>query len=400
MKSTYPNHLPVFSSLTSLGEDLMPNKYPFLAVTDDDEGLEAILAIAQELRGRFQHLVVVGTGGSSLGAKTLAYALQASEEKRQLHFLENVDAHTLAGHLASVNLSQTGYLIVSKSGTTAETLATTCSLVHAYEAQGVSRETLAGHMIVLTEPQESPLRDMARALKWSILPHDTRIGGRFSVFSNVGCLPAAFVGIDVRLLHAGARDYFHHAADHLKPALAFHQHALENHLSLTVMMPYVDRLRFFGQWFVQLWAESLGKEGKGLTPMQALGTIDQHSLLQLFRDGPRDKSFTLLEVLEEKDDFSITPPVEDHRLDYLKGKTLSQLLRAEYHATAQTLRGQGLWVRTLSLPKLDAYHMGGLLAHFMMETVAVAQLMGVNAFNQPGVEESKLLTRQYLQETP
>jgi glucose-6-phosphate isomerase len=151
---------------------------------------------------------------------------------------------------------------------------------------------------------------------------------------------------------------------------------------------------------VQLWAESLGKEGKGLTPMQALGTIDQHSLLQLFRDGPRDKSFTLLEVLEEKDDFSITPPVEDHRLDYLKGKTLSQLLRAEYHATAQTLRGQGLWVRTLSLPKLDAYHMGGLLAHFMMETVAVAQLMGVNAFNQPGVEESKLLTRQYLQETP
>jgi glucose-6-phosphate isomerase len=168
-------------------------------------------------------------------------------------------------------------------------------------------------------------------------------------------------------------------------------------LSQTVLMPYVDRLAAFGLWFRQLWAESLGKDGSGTTPIRALGTVDQHSQLQLYLGGPRDKLYTLITVSSAGVGRLVERALaEDERLGYLVGSSLGDLLDAESRATYETLARHGRPTRLIALDRLDEEGLGALFMHFMLETILTARLIGVDPFDQPAVEEGKVLARRYL----
>jgi glucose-6-phosphate isomerase len=231
------------------------------------------------------------------------------------------------------------------------------------------------------------------------------VGGRYSVLTMVGILPAILMGIDVKALRAGAAATLAQALDANTAAdvpaatgAALAQAlAAQNKLATTILWPYADSLSVFGGWWRQLWAESLGKDGKGSTPVSVLGPVDQHSQLQLFRDGPGNALFTLLTV-DTKGKGLAAPraAAKSLKLDYLAGKKLGDLVDAEARATAQTLSRNGRPVRVIHLPKVDAFGVGALMMHFMLETMLMGRLMGVDAFDQPGVEEGKVLARQFL----
>ncbi|MDE1969746.1 MAG: glucose-6-phosphate isomerase, partial [Alphaproteobacteria bacterium] len=260
--------------------------------------------------------------------------------------------------------------------------------------------------IVITEPKSNPLRDLAIARKLRTLDHDPNIGGRYSVLSIVGLLPAMIAGIDVAALRRGAgavldatlsakdpRD----AAPAVGAAVSVALNQRHGVVS-TVVMPYVDRLAHFGLWFRQLWAESLGKNGKGTTPIRAVGTVDQHSQLQLYLDGPADKMFSLVMLAQAGKGPRMPAKLADPNLAYLAGKRMGDLIDAEQRATAQTLIRNGRPTRIFTLERLDAQSIGALLMHYMLETMIAAELWGVNAFDQPAVEQGKVLARQYLGE--
>ena len=238
-----------------------------------------------------------------------------------------------------------------------------------------------------------------------MLEHDTGVGGRFSVLTNVGLLAAALVGLDIAAIRAGAANALAPILDQREPAevpsavgaaLAVAL-AQTRRKSISALMAYADRLERCTRWYVQLWAESLGKDGKGTTPIAALGPVDQHSQLQLYMAGPRDKLITVVTVASAGQgprmaaDLAKLAGVPD-----FAGKTIGDLAAAEGRATAETLARNGCPVRTMHLERLDEAVLGELLMHFMLETIIAARLLDVDPFDQPAVEEGKVLAKRYL----
>ncbi len=268
-------------------------------------------------------------------------------------------------------------------------------------------KTLKKHFTIITEPHQSALANFADSIGAARLDHPTGVGGRYSVLTVVGMLPALLMRLDARKLRAGAASVLDQAlaAKSAKDAPPAAGAALaqaftsEGKLATTILWPYADQLAVFGGWWRQLWAESLGKDGKGATPVSVLGPVDQHSQLQLFRDGPGNALFTLVSV-DTKGKGPVVPRAAAKALkqDYLAGRPMGDLIDAEFRATGQTLFKNGRPVRTIHLPKVDEFSMGALMMHFMLETILMGKLMGVDPFDQPGVEEGKILARQYLAE--
>jgi glucose-6-phosphate isomerase len=276
-------------------------------------------------------------------------------------------------------------------------------------SERLGTQAAAQHFTAVTEPGDNPLRNFANRHGIPIIDHDPNLGGRFSVLSLVGLLPARLAGIDVVAVRAGAASVLE--ALRADPAPATFAPAVgaavsvalqrERQADTTVLMPYADRLAPFGLWFRQLWAESLGKNGKGTTPVRALGTVDQHSQLQLYLDGPRDKMFTLLAAADPARGPRVPAELaSDPRLDYLAGRHMGDLLAAEQRATYDTLAAAGRPVRVLSLERIDERGVGALLMHFMLETLIAADLLGVDPFGQPAVEDGKKRARAYLAAKP
>ena len=371
-----------------------------------------ILAAKRVLKGfragprqRFRDVIVLGTGGSSLGGQTL-YALADQSKTPRLHFMDNIDPATFTALFAALDPARTGFVAISKSGGTAETL-TQFTIGLDWLRQTVPADALASHAIAITEPKDNVLRRLCTRLGIATLDHDPGIGGRYSVLSNVGLVPALLSGIDVAALRAGAAEVMDSALNAASPAdvppalgAALSVALAEHHrVAATIIMPYSDRLGHFGLWFRQLWAESLGKDGKGTLPVRALGTVDQHSQLQLYLGGPRDKMFTIV-TTDVAGTGAVVPAdlASDPALGYLAGKRMGDLLDAEQRATAQSLIRNGRPTRLMHIARLDAKALGALLMHFMLETIITAELLGVDAFDQPAVEEGKVLARQYLGE--
>ena len=334
---------------------------------------------------KFDDVLILGTGGSSLGGQAL-YAL-ASQEKPRLHFLDNIDPHTFEKLFKTITPKTTGLVAISKSGSTVETLMQLLTCVQ----RGITERVL-----VVTEPTDNPLRKLANSQGWSCLDHPTNVGGRYSCFSVVGMIPMLLSGLDPYAYRKGAASVLQaHLTASEPSALLGAQTAYalkEAGKILSVMMPYSDQLRLLALWYCQLWAESLGKKGKGTTPVAALGTVDQHSQLQLYLDGPKDKFFTLLapkwEGKGSKIDSTLVPEFTH--------KTMGDLFSAELKATYETLVRNQCPVRLISVDQITEETLGGLMMHFMIETILASYLEEVNAFDQPAVEEGKRLAREYL----
>jgi glucose-6-phosphate isomerase len=358
---------------------------------------------------RFEHVVVMGMGGSSMSGKALVAlgdkGFGPAKGRPKLWFMDNVDPATYAELLTRLPLDRTGFIAISKSGGTPETLVQLFAVLEGLEAK-LGKAKLGDHVIAITEATDNPLRRLATRLGCAILEHDPGIGGRYSALSLVGMLPAMIAGLDCAAVREGA-------ASVLDPALAANDAAglapavgaalsvglaNERGINVTVMMPYVDRLDSFAFWYRQLWAESLGKDGKGTTPVRAMGTIDQHSQVQLYLGGPVDKMFTLLIQDTAGQGSAISPRMVggDKSLAYLEGHRMGDLLLAEADATATALAKNGRPTRVIRIATLDERVMGALMMHYMLETMFAAELWGVDAFDQPAVEEGKVLTRQYL----
>jgi len=373
---------------------------PLLGLPSRRDDLPAIERVARSYGQGIDDVVLLGTGGSSLGGQTL-YALADRSRRPRIHFHDNVDPHTFDTLIATLDPKRTGVIAISKSGTTAETLA---QLVVLLKWVGEGRRFTA-----VTEPKDSVLTRLARAHGMALLDHDPGIGGRYSVLSVTGVLPAMIAGLDAVSLREGAASVLDAALDARDPgrvpaamgaalavALLRYKGAAQ-----TVLMPYCDRLATFALWFRQLWAESLGKNGTGTTPIRAVGTVDQHSQLQLYLAGPRDKLYSLMLLDCAKEGPVIDKTLAyDPSLGYLAGRSMGALMDAEGRATAETLMRNGRPTRLFRLARLDERAMGALLMHFMLETIIAAHLLGVDPFDQPAVEEGKVLTREYLSRAP
>ncbi len=374
--------------------------YALLRLPHRDDDLAVLEAIADDYRARFDHVVVLGAGGSSLGGQTLC-ALAGNVSPR-LHFADNIDPDSIAALFNDCDPAFTGFIAISKSGATAETLAQTLICIGKLR-DAVGEDLISRHMTAIVQPGDSPLRRLAERFAIPILDHDPGIAGRYSVLSLVGLLPALIAGLDVRALRRGAAMVLDAALGARNPSAcppavgaAIAVGLLrEQNISQTVLMPYADRLAPFGRWFRQLWAESLGKDGTGTTPIDAQGVTDQHSQLQLWLGGPHDKMFTLI-TLDRDGAGPAVPPSDDQDLAYLKGHTLGDLMAAEQRATAETLAGHGRPVRLMHLKALNEHSLGALLMHFMLETIITAGLIDVEPFGQPAVDDGKALARAYL----
>ena len=376
-------------------------KLELLSIPAATADIKAAKAAAATIAQYTKTVAVLGIGGSSLGGQALTALTRAATPKVEFH--DNPDPFSWEKALKRFDLKKTHFVAISKSGGTAETLMQVLTAAEALERAGVKK--LAKHFTIITEPHASPLADFADSIGATKLDHPLGVGGRYSVLTMVGLLPSLLMGIDVKKLRAGAAAVLADTLAAKAPADAASASgsalaqalASQNKLATVVLWPYADTLSVFGGWWKQLWAESLGKDGKGSSPLSVLGPVDQHSQLQLFRDGPGNALFTLITV-DTKGKGARAPAARAKKLklDYLAGKRLGDLVDAEARATAQTLFKNGRPVRVIHLAQVDEFHMGALMMHFMLETILMGRLMGVDPFDQPGVEEAKILARQYL----
>lgn len=416
--------------LKQLQSDYQSKRLALLRLPEDTADIVAAEAAMAKLSKGADTIVFFGTGGSGLGGQTLAqYAgwnipglggdgngdgRDSRDTRRpRTRFYDNLDGGTLASALATLDLATTRFVVISKSGGTVETLVQAVSALTAVKAAGLE-ERIREMFLGLTEPAKAGISNGLRALLEPygvpMLEHHIDIGGRFSVLTNVGLLPALARGLDVRALRKGAARVVAdlNAAKSPRECLPALGAAVavalreSRGVSTQVMMPYADRLGHFGHWFAQLWAESLGKNGKGTTPVACLGPLDQHSQLQLFMDGPHEHLISVIRIHRDAGPFSIPQPKIDAAMakqagiGFMAGRTIGDLVAAQTHAVPEALLRAGRAVRTIDVPVLDETSLGALLMHFMVETIFAAALFGIDAFDQPAVELAKQLTRTKL----
>jgi len=382
----------------------------FVRILYDDCVVRKIEEYSEKLK-RYENFVVVGIGGSALGNQALQNALRPMDwnfltpEDREgycrVFVIDNVDPDLVRTTLKMVEPKKTMFNIISKSGGTAEALANYLIVRDVLEDAGLDPRD---HLVFTTDPKKGFLRELAgrEGIDAFEIPPD--VGGRFSVLTSVGLLSAKAAGIDIRALLEGARNMVDNSkleevSENLPALLALvHYLHLEQGRNIAVMMAYSNRLLTLVDWFRQLWAESLGKKkdgqcGVGQTPVKALGSVDQHSQLQLYNDGPDDKIITMLRIREFHDDVKIPLIHDDESVQYLGGRKLSELLNTEFVGTALSLVESNRPVVILDFEKLDEKHVGQFFLLYEIATVFMGELLGVNPFDQPGVERSKVITK-------
>ncbi len=380
-----------------------------------EETVWLVKEYAAMTEGRFENILVLGIGGSALGGMAVCEALLKpywnilTDEQRnkfpKIFFLDNIDPDQMQGLLDVLDLKKTLVNVITKSGSTAETMSQFMILKNRLQEE--LGDDYRKHIVATTDQTTGILRQISNeeGYKTFVIPDD--VGGRFSVFSAVGLLPLALVGIDIEEIMQGVKDM----DLALKNTDIRHNIAAQNALihylldtqkgkNLAVMMPYSSRLKYVSDWFVQLWAESLGKnknlDGEpvcvGPTPIKALGATDQHSQIQLYNEGPNDKLITFIRVKEFDNTLNIPKIFEYTGIGYLGGKTINDLLNAEADATKVTLVDYQRPNVTITIDKISPYNIGQLLYMLEVQTAIAGALYNINAFNQPGVEQAKNYT--------
>jgi glucose-6-phosphate isomerase len=377
-------------------EEILRRKWPELAFMDlKDQDTSEVKRIGGDIREESESFLLLGIGGSALGPKTILEALSPMHnlmKTPRVFIYENVDPMTLHGIFSLVDLEKTTVNVVTKSGSTAETMSS-FMIVHD-RLKDHSRQVVA-----TTDPEKGYLRKIAVAEGMRTLPVPENVSGRYSVLSPVGLLLAEVIGVDSDELLRGAREIHDKCSEPelwKNPAYLFatllYLMDTAYQRPIDVMMPYSDRLRPLSEWFCQLWSESLGKLGMGPSPYPSVGTTDQHSQLQLWMEGPENKVIIFIKVADHGTDIRIPSLFTDTGIAYLGGHSLAELINAEEESTELCLAKTGRPNMTLSMPRVDAYHLGQLFYFLEVVTAFIGFLYGVNPFNQPSVEEGKNFT--------
>ena len=365
----------------------------------------------KEIYQKFKHkkiFVHVGIGGSSLGPEMLIQAIKHNETK--FIFINNIDPDEIYDQLKNLNLSECLFYFVSKSGGTAETLAALSIITDKLTNEGINLDQLNQYFVFATDPLQSELLEISKPLKISCLEVPSNVGGRFCVLTPVGYLPALYAGINLDQLIKGATAAQVICLDQSNENLLlktcdflFNLKSKQN-ISQTVLMPYSSKLKYFSFWFAQLWAESLGKKVNlkqeivhtGFTPIPAFGASDQHSQMQLFMEGPKDKVICLIQVLNFKNSFSLKSKIKSKSLDKLSSFTLADLMKAELHGTLKALAAANRPFIHIYIDQLDEYHLGLLIVFFESLTALMGHYLNIDPFNQPGVEAGKIYAFEFL----
>ena len=381
----------------------------------NEETLWYFKEYASMVQGRFENILVLGIGGSALGGMALAHALLhpywnlLSEEERngypRIFFLDNIDPDSMNALFDVLDLSKTLVNVITKSGSTAETMSQFLIIKDRLEKE--LQDNYRYNIVATTDKKTGVLRQIAEqeGYKTFVVPDD--VGGRFSVFSAVGLLPLALVGIDIDSIINGIKDMDLalkntdiHENIAAQNALIHYLLDTEKGKHISVMMPYSSRLKYVADWYVQLWAESLGKNKDksgndvsiGQTPVKSLGATDQHSQIQLYNEGPNDKIINFIRVKNFDTKMDIPNIFEYTGIGYLGGKTINQLINAEADSTRVALADYKRPTVTITLDKVDGYHLGQLLYMMEIQTAIAGELYNIDAFNQPGVEQAKNYT--------
>ncbi len=379
---------------------------------EQNEIIKEIVDLAEGYKGKYDNFVVLGIGGSALGNIALQTALNdpyhnyKGADYPRLFVPDNVDPARFKSLLEILDLDKTMFNVISKSGGTAETMSQYLIARQAV-AKEVGEDKLKEHFIATTSQDSGYLIEIARREGYKTFFIPENVGGRFSVLTPVGLVSAAFCGIDIEELLAGAAymddicntDALWENPAYLNGVLQYL--AYEKGKPLSVMMPYVHALKDVADWYRQLWAESLGKEvdregnivNVGPTPIKAMGATDQHSQVQLYMEGPYDKVITFLEVQEYGAEIEIPKLYDDiHGVSYLGGHSLTELIKTEKNATELALTERGRLNETVVLPEVNEFTMGQLIFMLELQTALVGELFNIDAFNQPGVELGKHYT--------
>ena len=383
-------------------EKIKKRAWPGVAFMDlPGQDTSAIKRAARHIRKTSENFLLLGIGGSALGPKAILESMSPFHNLKKMprvFIYDNVDPGTLRHILSVVDLKKTVVNVISKSGSTAETAASFMMLWD--RMKRAARRDAFRRFILTTDPEKGNLRKIVRENGLMSLPVPPGVGGRYSVLSAVGLLVAEVIGVDSDDLLRGAADMQKRCSipDPMKnPAYLFgallYLMGKERNRTIDVMVPYADRLKHLSEWFCQLWAESLGKDDTGLTPYPSLGTTDQHSQLQLWMQGPKDKVIIFIRLNDYKVDIKIPSAFKDiEGLGYLSGHTFAELIKAEEEASELALAKAGRPNMTIIIPQIDAYHLGQLFYFLEMATAMTGHLLGINPFDQPGVEEGKHLT--------
>jgi glucose-6-phosphate isomerase len=374
------------------------NNAPSLNIVKNSKLLEETTQETLKFSHDKESFVIFGTGGSNLGAKALIN-LKQGKEKKKIIFCDNIDPIKFKNIIDKIDIVKTGFIIISKSGSTPETLSQFGSLIELCDQKNISKIFFKNSLII-TEDKNSPLFAISNAHQCKILIHEANIGGRYSVFSNVGMVPSIIAGLNVKLIHDGALDIISKGDDYsqyFKIAQYFRFQRMNPNLSNNIIFTYSDALYNFGKWYLQLWAESIGKNGRGITPIHAIGTTDQHSQLQLYLDGPRDKFFNFITTDHVGKGLKIhNKTMINYDIKYLNNKTMGDLMQAEQQATIDTFKLNNFSMREICIPVIDEFSMGQIMASSIIETIATCIYFGANPFDQPAVEQGKKLTKKYL----
>ena len=378
---------------------------------NQNEIVKQINAVAAEVRAKAESFVVLGIGGSALGPIAVQQALnhprwnELPKEQRggpRLYVEDNVDPERMAALLDVIDPETTVFNVITKSGSTSETMSQLLTVMRIL-IDRFGEEHLKDRLIATTDAVNGNLIKIAKQYGLTTFYVPEGVGGRFSEMCPVGLLPAAVCGVDIEEMLKGAA-----LMDKLcdndnieeNPALMYallEVAAMRRGANIGVLMPYADSLKYFADWYAQLWAESLGKkkdgERFGQTPVKSLGVTDQHSQVQLYTDGPYDKTVTFLGVEKYRTEFTIPHAADDYpNVAFLSGHTFNELISAERRATEHAVTVSGHMNKTILLPEVNANTIGQLMMLFELATAYAGELLGINAYDQPGVEEGKNMT--------
>ena len=368
-------------------------------IVNEKKDIEEIIYLSKKFKN-FKEFCIIGTGGSSLGSQALIASI-SKFRKKNFYFFENIDPIFTEIKIKKINLAKTCFIVISKSGNTSETLALFSIFIKKFEVLNLNM-LIPKNFIVITENKNNPMVSIANKYKIKLLPHDQDIGGRFSVFSNVALLPAYLAGFDIIKFRKGAKKILNQVVKKnnllpLKGAAILASLYEIKKININVMLTYTDSLKKFGMWHRQLWAESIGKQGIGTTPVHFEGTVDQHSQIQLYLDGPKDKYYTFLTTCHaNKGQKMDKKNLSAFGLHHMAGNRIGDLMEFEQKACIQSLANNKLPFREIFINEINEETIGYLMMYFFLETICASIIWDINCFNQPAVEEIKVLTKKYL----
>ena len=365
--------------------DFENNKIPLLDVYEKNYEFDFSIATIKKY-SKYKNIVIIGMGGSILGTKSI-YSFFKKKIKKNVFFLDNLDLNSEYNKIK--NLKNCCFIVISKSGNTLETIANLSTIF--------SKSLLKNKLIIITEFSDNALMSIAKKYQADVIEHKDFISGRYSVLSETGIFPAALMGVNfIKLKNLKKLLKRKEFTSALIQNVAAIYTLSKKRINNSIILSYDSSLNDLGYWYQQLVAESLGKKGKGITPMLSFGPKDHHSLFQLYLDGPKDKFFTFFNSSNKKSLFKIKQDVISTDTKFIKNKNLNSIINAQFNAAKNIFKLKKIPFREINFQKKNEEELGETFIFFVLETILLARLMNINPFSQPAVEQIKVETKNIL----